>query len=52
MLAMVSPLVNDLAGERERLLAIVCTVKPYTAVWEPAKGTCEQFAAADGVIEL
>lgn len=31
--------------ERERFLAIVCTDNPYEAVWQPAEGTCEQFAA-------
>jgi len=34
------------ARERERFLAIVCTAKPYAAVWQPADGTCERFAAA------
>jgi TolB-like protein len=34
------------ARERERLLAIVCTDNPYTAVWQPAEATCERFAAA------
>jgi len=36
------------AGERERFLGIVCTDNPYAAVWQPANGTCEQFAAASG----
>jgi TolB-like protein/Tfp pilus assembly protein PilF len=36
------------ARERERFLAIVCTDNPYAAVWQPAEGTCEQFAAAGG----
>jgi len=31
--------------ERERFLAIVCTDNPYAAVWQPAEGTCERFAA-------
>ncbi len=35
-----------LAGERERLLAIVCTDNPYAAVWQPAEGIYERFAAA------
>ncbi len=34
--------------ERERFLAIVCTDNPYAAVWQPAEGTCEQFAAGVG----
>ena len=34
------------ARERERFLAIVCTDNPYAAVWQPAEGTCERFAAA------
>ena len=34
------------ARERERFLAIVCTDNPYAAFWQPAEGTCEQFAAA------
>ena len=33
------------ASERERFLAIVCTDNPYAAVWQPAEGTSEQFAA-------
>ena len=33
------------ARERDRFLAIVCTDNPYAAVWEPAEGTCRQFAA-------
>ncbi len=36
------------ARERERFLAIVCTDNPYAAVWQPAEGTCEQFATAGG----
>ena len=32
--------------ERNRFLAIVCTDNPYEEVWQPAEGTCEQFAAA------
>ncbi len=36
------------ASERERFLAIVCTDNPYEADWQPAEGTCEQFAAAGG----
>jgi len=31
--------------ERERFLTIVCTDNPYAAVWQPAEGTCERFAA-------
>jgi len=34
--------------ERDRFLDIVCTDNPYSAVWQPAEGTCEQFAAAGG----
>jgi TolB-like protein len=34
------------AREREKLLTVVCTDNPYEAVWQPAEGTCEQFAAA------
>ena len=34
--------------ERERFLAIVCTDNPYLSVWQPAEGTCEQFAAVGG----
>ena len=33
------------ARERSRFLAIVCTNNPYVTVWQPAEGTCEQFAA-------
>ena len=36
------------ARERDRFLAIVCTDNPYVAVWQPAEGICEQFAAAGG----
>ncbi len=36
------------ARERERVLAIVCTDNPYAAVWQPAEGTCERFAAVGG----
>ena len=32
--------------EREKFLAIVCNDNPYATVWQPAEGTCEQFAAA------
>jgi TolB-like protein len=32
--------------ERNRFLAIVCDDNPYEAVWQPAEGTCERFAAA------
>jgi TolB-like protein len=32
--------------ERNRFLAIVCNDNPYDAVWQPAGGTCEQFALA------
>jgi TolB-like protein len=31
--------------ERNRFLTIVCTDNPYEAVWQPAEGTCERFAA-------
>jgi TolB-like protein/Tfp pilus assembly protein PilF len=31
--------------ERDRFLDIVCTDNPYAAVWQPAEGTCERFAA-------
>jgi len=31
--------------EREKFLAIVCTDNPYESVWQPAEGTCEEFAA-------
>jgi hypothetical protein len=34
--------------ERNRFLAIVCNDNPYSAVWQPAEGTCEQFQAAHG----
>ena len=34
--------------ERDRFLAIVCTDNPYAAVWQPAEGTCERFAAVGG----
>ena len=37
------------ARERERFLAIICTNNPYAAVWQPAEGTCEGFAAAGGM---
>ena len=33
------------ARERKRFLDIVCTDNPYEAVWQPAEGTCERFAA-------
>jgi len=33
------------ARERDRFLAIVCTDNPYAAIWQPAAGTCERFAA-------
>jgi TolB-like protein/Tfp pilus assembly protein PilF len=36
------------AREREKFLAIVCIDNPYVTVWQPAEGTCEQFAAASG----
>ncbi len=35
------------ARERERFLAVVCSDNPYAAVWQPAEGTCELFAAED-----
>ncbi len=34
------------AREREKFLAVVCTDNSYAAVWRPAEGTCEQYAAA------
>ncbi len=34
--------------ERGKILAIVCTDNPYEAVWQPAEGTCERFAASGG----
>ena len=34
------------ARERNKFLDIVCTDNPYEAVWQPAEGTCERFAAA------
>ena len=34
--------------ERNKFLAIVCNDNPYAAVWQPAEGTCERFATADG----
>jgi len=34
--------------ERKRFLHVVCTDNPYADVWQPAEGTCEQFAAAGG----
>ena len=37
-----------LARERGRFLAIVCTDNPYAAVWQPAEGTYERFAATVG----
>ena len=36
------------ARERKRFLDIVCTDNPYAAVWQPAEGTCERFAAIVG----
>jgi TolB-like protein/tetratricopeptide (TPR) repeat protein len=33
------------ARERDKFLTIVCTDNPYEAVWQPAEGTCERFAA-------
>jgi len=36
------------AREREKFLAIVCTDNSYAAVWQPAVGTCEDFAATGG----
>jgi TolB-like protein len=36
------------ARERKKVLAVVCTDNPYAAVWQPAEGTCEGFAAAGG----
>jgi hypothetical protein len=36
------------ARERNRFLSIVCTNNPYADVWQPAEGTCEQFAAEGG----
>jgi hypothetical protein len=37
------------ARERKRFLDIVCVDNPYEAVWQPAEGTCERFAA-EGVL--
>lgn len=34
------------AREREKILLIVCNDNPYEAVWQPAEGTCERFAAS------
>jgi TolB-like protein/Tfp pilus assembly protein PilF len=34
--------------ERDKILAIVCTDNPYGAVWQPAEGTCEGYAASGG----
>ncbi len=34
--------------ERDRFLDIVCTDNPYAAVWQPAEGTCERYAAEGG----
>jgi TolB-like protein/Flp pilus assembly protein TadD len=34
--------------EREKLLAVVCTDSPYSGVWEPAAGTCEDFSTKGG----
>jgi hypothetical protein len=36
------------ARERDRFLAVVCSDNPYAAVWQPAEGTCERFAAEQG----
>jgi len=36
------------ARERKKFLAVVCNDNPYAAVWQPAEGTCERFAAAGG----
>jgi hypothetical protein len=36
------------ARERGKFLAIVCADNPYETVWQPAEGTCEEFAAAGG----
>jgi TolB-like protein/DNA-binding winged helix-turn-helix (wHTH) protein/Tfp pilus assembly protein PilF len=35
------------ASERERFLDVVCSDNPYAAVWQPAAGTCERFAAVN-----
>ena len=32
--------------EREKFLTIICDDNPYAAFWQPAEGTCEQFAVA------
>jgi len=32
--------------EREKVLVIVCNDNPYAAVWQPAEGTGERFAAS------
>jgi TolB-like protein len=34
------------AREREKILSVVCTDNPYEAVWQPAEGTCGEFAAS------
>jgi hypothetical protein len=34
--------------ERDMLLAVVCNDNPYEEIWQPEKGTCEQFAEAGG----
>jgi len=36
------------ARERKRFLDIVCNDNPYVDVWQPAEGTCEQFAMEGG----
>lgn len=39
---------NRQARERKRFLDAVCPNNPYEAIWKPAAGTCERFAAARG----
>ena len=34
------------ASERKKFLSIVCTDNTYESVWQPAEGTCEQYAVA------
>ena len=34
------------ARERNKVLDIVCTDNPYASFWQPAEGTCEEFAVA------
>ena len=36
------------ARERQKFLNVVCTDNPYAAFWQPAEGTCEEFAVVGG----